>query len=68
MSQNHCTLRFSLRAPVDAKALVEGLPPLMPPRPPISRIKKADWAGSAEITAPSGEAVVAPPLQAQKSA
>ncbi|MGO9931167.1 MAG: hypothetical protein ACLPV8_05075 [Steroidobacteraceae bacterium] len=30
MSQNHFTLRFPLKAPADAKALSEQLPPLMP--------------------------------------
>jgi hypothetical protein len=30
MSQNHFTLRFPLKAPADAKALAQQLPPLMP--------------------------------------
>lgn len=30
MSQNHFTLSFPLKAPADAKALSEQLPPLMP--------------------------------------
>src|SRR5208282_5401463 len=30
MSQNHFTLHFPLKAPADAKALAEQLPPLMP--------------------------------------
>src|SRR5271168_2992661 len=30
MSHNHFTLRFPLKAPADAKALAEQLPPLMP--------------------------------------
>ena len=30
MSQNHFTLNFPLKAPADAKALAEQLPPMMP--------------------------------------